>query len=217
MIITANPVQTQFNVSEAITAYNAEIEWLKAEMESRKRGLVQQIFEDIEQRDPERAAHCLRVSQYAADTAIELGLDPASVEEIRMAAIFHDYGALNAPAEILAKQDAMTAEERTILRRHVLEGAQVLASIRDYDNVVNIIENHYEWFDGDGGYPGRRMGHLIPIGARILAVANAYDALITRRPGRPQSLSSQDALMEIMARTGTQYDPDVLEAFRNVI
>lgn len=217
MTMTANPVQTQFNVTKAITDYNAEIERLKAEMESRKRGLVQQIFEDIEQRDPDRAAHCLRVSQYAADTALELGLEPVTVEEIRMAAIFHDYGALNSPAEILSKQDAMNLEERTILRQHVLEGAQVLASIRDYDNVVNIIENHYEWFDGDDGYPGRRMGQLIPIGARILAVANAYDALITRRPGRPQPLSSQDALMEIMARTGTQYDPDVLEAFRNVI
>jgi putative nucleotidyltransferase with HDIG domain len=217
MTIAINPVQTQFNVSEAIAAYNAEIERLKVEMESRKRGLVQQIFEDIEQRDPDRAAHCLRVSQYAADTAVEMGLDLTEVEEIRMAAIFHDYGALNSPPEILAKQDAMNSQERLILRTHVLVGAQVLASIRDYDNVVNIIENHYEWFDGNEGYPGRRTGHLIPIGARILAVANAYDALITRRPGRPLPLSSQDALMEIMARTGTQYDPDVLEAFRHVI
>ncbi len=217
MTMTANHVPTIDDVTRVIINYNSELDRMKSELDALRHNLVQQIFGDIEKRDPARAAHCLRVSQYAADTAVELGLDAVAVEEIRTAAIFHDYGALNAPPEILEKQDALTNQERTILRQHVLEGARILASIHDYDMVVSIIETHYEWFDGDGGYPGRRRGNLIPLGARILAVANAYDALITRHPGRRQPLASQDALMELMARTGTQYDPDVLEAFRHVI
>jgi putative nucleotidyltransferase with HDIG domain len=217
MSMTVKQAQPRPDVAQAIADYNTAIDRLTAEIVLRKEALIERIFDDIQRHDPARAAHCLRVSQYAVDTARELGLDAESVEEIRLAGIFHDYGAHNAPPEILAKQNALTPEERAILRQHVLEGAQVLASIRGCSNVVKIISNHYEWYDGEGGYPGLHRGQAIPIGARILAVTNAYDALITRHPGRKQPLSSLDALMELMARTGTQYDPDVLEVFRQVI
>ncbi len=217
MSMIANPAPVQLDIAQVIADYNADIDRLKAEMESRKHALARQLFAGIEQPDPARAAHCMRTSRYAVDIAIEMGLDAQIIEDIRLAGIFHDYGALNAPPEILAKQDTLTPQEQIILCQYVLEGARVLATIRDYHNVVNIIETHYEWFAGEGGYPGRRKGLLIPIGARILAVANAYDALLTRRPDHPQPPSEQEALIELLAKAGLQFDPDVLEAFRHVI
>ncbi|MEI6043907.1 MAG: HD domain-containing phosphohydrolase [Chloroflexota bacterium] len=199
-----------------IEAFNQNIDSLLQQLEHCRNTFTQSLLNRMERVDPGRAAHCRRVRRYAVITAHELGLDETQQQTIELASLLHDFGALDAPSSILQRQDALTAEERQVLRSYVYEGAKTLGKVHAFDQVVALICSHYEWFSGEGGFPGHLHGNNIPLGARIIAIANAYDALITRRPGY-KPISSQDALMEISARTGTQYDPDVVEAFVRVV
>lgn len=199
-----------------INEFNEQVDDLHKQLERAREAFTGYLLGQMEKADPARAAHSRRVSHYAVDTAKELGLSEAERENIGLAALLHDFGALNAPAAILQKQDELTTEERRTLRFYICKGAEVLSQVQTFEDIAKLMSNHYEWYAGEGGYPGKLHGEEIPIGARIIAIANAYDAMITRRPGR-KPISSQDALMEISARTGTQYDPDVVEAFVRVV
>lgn len=228
-------------LSAQIDAFNEEVDELLQQIERSRHAFTKHLFSQLEKADPARASHCRRVSHYSVDTARELGLGEAEREIIGQAALLHDYGALNAPAAILQKQDALTPEERRTLRLYIYKAAETLSEAHTFNAIAELILTHYEWFSddgkaakqvsannqdvvklhygwgsGDGGFPGKLHGQDIPLGARIIAVANAYDALINRRPGH-KPVSSQDALIEISGRSGVQYDPDVVDAFIRVV
>jgi diguanylate cyclase (GGDEF)-like protein len=163
----------------------------------------------VDARDAQRGGHSERVAELAARLAVRLGADPETVELTRLAGTLHDLGELAVPEEILRKQGPLTAAERTALEGHSRIGSRMLESL-GVESVAESVRHHHERWDGTG-YPDGLAGEEIPLGARIVLVAEAFDAMTSdsvHRPGR----SSDEALAELRAGAGTQFDPAVVAA-----
>lgn len=153
--------------------------------------------------------------EYTAATARELGLSMSTAEVIRYAAILHDIGKIGIDDRILGKQNGLTAEEWTKIRKHPGIGKDILIQINSLNKASELIYSHHERYDGKG-YPSKLKGEDIPIGARILAVIDAYDAMTSRRPYRPAH-SAKEAIDELKEKAGAQFDGKVVEAFLKVL
>ncbi len=154
-----------------------------------------------------------RVGAYAVATARKMGLPEAEVEIIRLAGLLHNYGSVAVPLTILNKPGRLTDDELEILQSSALKGAEILRTISGWEQVALLVANQSEWYTGQGGYPGRKHGEEIPLGSRIILVCKAYDAMTATRSYR-QPMSTGEALKFLTAHIGQQYDPKVIEAFR---
>ena len=164
----------------------------------------------VDARDAYTGSHSERVSELAARIARRLGLDDPAIELTRLAASLHDLGKLAIPEEILRKPSALNESERLVLQRHPQIGHRMLESL-GVEPVADWVLHHHERWDGDG-YPNRLRGDEIPLGARIIFVADAYDAMTSERVYR-DPLSPRDALEELERCSGTQFDPSIVDAF----
>jgi putative nucleotidyltransferase with HDIG domain len=163
----------------------------------------------IDAKDQHTHGHTERVRDIATMIAEEMGLGRDGTDALRTAAMLHDIGKLAVPDYILSKPARLTEEEMKKIETHTLVGAAILEPVKFPWPVVPAIRSHHEWFDGSG-YPERLAGDSIPLGARILAVADVYDALLSHRPYRP-AVPVQKAVAFMRERSGTQFDPDVLK------
>jgi diguanylate cyclase (GGDEF)-like protein len=163
----------------------------------------------VDARDAYTGSHSERVSELAARLALRIGLDEKQVELTRIAASLHDLGKLAIPEEILRKPGALNESERLVLQRHPQIGHRMLESL-GVEPVAECVLHHHERWDGDG-YPNRLRGEEIPLGARIIFVADAYDAITSERVYR-RSLTSGEALEELERCSGTQFDPRIVGA-----
>ena len=176
---------------------------------------VETLAMAIDAKDQITHGHIRRVQTYAVGLARVLGVsDERELKAIEAAALLHDMGKLAIPEHILNKPGKLTASEYDRMKSHASVGAQILSAIDFPYPVVPIVRHHHENWDGTG-YPDGLEGEGIPIGARIMAVVDCYDALTSDRPYRP-ALSDEDALDIIKARRGTMYDPAVTDAFIRV-
>jgi len=164
----------------------------------------------VDARDTYTGSHSERVGELAAKVAKRLGLDAEQVELTRLAGSLHDLGKLAIPEEILRKPGTLTDSERLVLERHPQIGFRMLDSL-GVDPVADLVLHHHERWDG-AGYPDGLHGEEIPLGARIIFVTDAYDAMTSDRIYRPK-LSSQAALAELERCAGTQFDPGIVAAF----
>jgi diguanylate cyclase (GGDEF)-like protein/putative nucleotidyltransferase with HDIG domain len=164
----------------------------------------------VDARDTYTGSHSERVSDLAARTAKRLGLDAEQVELTRLAGSLHDLGKLAIPEEILRKAGELTDSERLVLERHPQIGFRMLDSL-GVDPVADIVLHHHERWDG-AGYPDGLRGDGIPLGARIIFVADAYDAMTSDRIYSPKC-SADAALAELERCSGTQFDPLIVAAF----
>jgi diguanylate cyclase (GGDEF)-like protein/putative nucleotidyltransferase with HDIG domain len=164
----------------------------------------------VDARDTYTGSHSERVSELAAKVARRLGLDAEQVELTRLAGSLHDLGKLAIPEEILRKPGTLTDSERLVLERHPQIGFRMLDSL-GVDPVADLVLHHHERWDG-AGYPDGLRGEQIPLGARIIFVTDAYDAMTSDRIYQPK-LSSQAALAELVSCAGTQFDPGIVAAF----
>jgi diguanylate cyclase (GGDEF)-like protein/putative nucleotidyltransferase with HDIG domain len=163
----------------------------------------------VDARDVYTGSHSQRVAELAARTARRLGLPDEEVELTRLAASLHDLGKLAIPEEILRKPGPLTEPERIVLERHPQIGFRMLESL-GVDPVADWVLHHHERWDGSG-YPDGLSGERIPLGARIIFVADAYDAMISERVYR-RRVSPEEAVAELDRCAGTQFDPDVVAA-----
>ena len=155
--------------------------------------------------------HSYRVSIYAAKVASYLGLNSERIEDVRAAALLHDIGKLDISREILYKAARLTQEEFEEMKRHVEKGVGMLESVGgSLRRVLPIILSHHDRFDGSGYHPTR--GNDIPLEARIIAVADVYDSLTSDRPYR-KAMSPFDAKEVVTKESGTEFDPQVVDAF----
>jgi putative nucleotidyltransferase with HDIG domain len=176
----------------------------------RRAELVGQLAAAVDAQDPYTDGHSRRVARRAAMVARRMGLPDAQVAKVRAAAAVHDVGKLRIPAEVLNKPGNLTNAEFEIVKRHVEAGAEIVACMGDPE-LTAIVRHHHERIDGRG-YPSGLAGDQVPLGARIIAVADTFDALTSARPYRPASPHKQ-AIEILRSEAGTQLDPDAVRAF----
>ena len=179
--------------------------------------MVLRLTRAIELRDGETGSHVERLAALARGVAQVLCLDSAAVEDIFLAAPMHDIGKLAVPDSILRKPGPLTAEERGIMQQHTTYGYAILEGSKSplLRKAATIALSHHERFDG-GGYPHGLKGHDIPLEARIVAVADVYDALISRRAYKP-AWSAADARQYLIENAGAHFDPACVQAFLTLV
>ncbi len=164
----------------------------------------------LEEKDPYTQAHSNRVMTIAEVIANELGIDEQDVGKISQAAALHDVGKIGVPDEILTKPSKLTPEELVIVRQHPEIAAQMLRRLLYPVECVRLVYHHHEWFNGEG-YPEHNAGEEIPLGSRVIAVADAFDAMTSDRPYR-EAISPDEAEKELLGCSGSQFDPQVVKA-----
>jgi len=142
-------------------------------------------------------------------------LDEKKIESLKFASLLHDTGKVDIPLEILTKTTKLTTKEYNITKKHPLKGAQILRPLQILKPVIPIIMHHHERYNGTG-YPSRLKKGQIPEGARIMAVADAFEAMVYGRPYR-ERMAIPSAVKEIKKKSGTQFDPRVVDAFLKVV
>ena len=169
------------------------------------------LVQVLAERDVTLSAHTSRVAELASATAESLGVAEAEVTRIGLAAQLHDIGKTAIPESILSKPSALNDEEWAFMRRHTLIGERIIAAAPSLAHTANLVRSSHEWLDGTG-YPDGLAGEDIPLGSRIIAVCDAYDAMVAPRPYRSQS-HPRAGNLELRRCAGTQFDPAVVEAF----
>lgn len=171
----------------------------------------------VDARDPYTYGHCGEVEKFGVLTATELGLDMEGEKGriLSSAFLLHDVGKLGVPDEVLHKQGPLNDKEWFIMKEHVKTGAKILENHDDFKEVSVVIMHHHENFDGTG-YPYKLKGEEIPIQSRIISVVDAFHAMVSDRPYR-KGLSYDFAINELKRCSGTQFDPDVVDAFLRVV
>lgn len=174
--------------------------------------LLQILVKAIEARDPYTSGHSQRVAHYATIIAQSVGLKRKQVDRVFTAAILHDVGKIYEDfAPILRKPSALTPEERAVIESHSERGAQLVATVSQLEDIVPVIRHHHERWDGRG-YPAKISGQDIPLGSRIIMLADTIDAMTSDRPYRP-ALTREVVLAELDRMSGIQFDPDVTRKF----
>lgn len=190
----------------------------RGDMETRMRCLARDILYTltavINTKDSYTLRHCQGVARWATGLAREMGLGHDEVERIRIAGLLHDIGKIGITEILLNKPGRLTPEEYELLKEHPDLGYKILKQMNDMQDVAQMVLYHQERFDGKG-YPLGLRGKDIPLGARILAVADAYDAMRTDRVYR-RALTVEKAAEELRANSGKQFDPELVEIFLNV-
>lgn len=170
----------------------------------------------LAQKDGRTADHSSRVRRYAVRTARVLGLPKPAIGIVRHAAVLHDIGKVHIPDDLLNYPGKLDSASMELLRSHALRGEEILRRFpgRHMHEIATLAGAHHERFDGEG-YPRGLSGDAIPIGARIIAVCDAFDAMTAVRCYRPP-WTRKRAIEELIARAGTQFDPDVVSAFISI-
>lgn len=169
----------------------------------------------LEAKDAYTFGHSARVARLARRLALRAGLPRVGAETVAQAALLHDLGKISVPESILRKPQELTAEEWEIMRRHPVVGAQIVAPLEFLDDGAVIVRHHHERQDGSG-YPDGLQGTAIPLGARILAIADVYDALTSDRPYR-RAVSHEHAIEQLRAEGGRTLDADLVELFADLM
>lgn len=173
------------------------------------------LAEAVEKRDPYTGGHVRRVVYYSLLLGHEMGLEEAELERLRITATLHDVGKIAVPDQVLRKPAPLDQDELRVMQRHAEDGAEILSGVANLEHVLPGVRHHHERLDG-AGYPDGLCDEQIPLAARIIAVADTYDAMTTSRPYR-KALRADVAESEIRRGAGTQFCPRVVEAFDRLV
>ena len=178
-------------------------------------GSIKSLVTLLDTRVSREYTHSPYFSKLVCALGCEIHLNDKQLESLKYASLLHDAGKADIPAEILTKTSKLTTEEYDIIKKHPVKGAQILRPLQVLRPVIPIIMYHHEKYNGTG-YPSRLKGRQIPLGARIMSVADAFEAMVYGRPYR-QRMNIDSAIKEIKKKSGTQFDPKVVEVFLKVI
>lgn len=180
-------------------------------------GVLEILAKYLESTDRYTKGHSVRVSEMAMEIAIAMDLPRAEVENIRVAGLLHDIGKIEISGDVLRKAAELTSEEREMMNTHTEKGALLLTSVGSVlKEVVPIVSSHHKHFMGAMEHGQKNLVTKIPLGARIITVADAFDAMTSDRPYR-KGMPPWEALEEILKHSGKQFDPQVVEAFKRVV
>jgi putative nucleotidyltransferase with HDIG domain len=173
--------------------------------------LVQALLGVVAKMDNETFTHSFRVAELTLPIGAALHFSDDRLETLHVSSLLHDLGKVYIPQQIYLKHGNLSEEEQWIMQKHPEYGAAILEQIPDFSTIAKIVLSHHERYDGNG-YPQKIGGAEIPLCARILAVADSYDAMINTRAYR-EGVSSKQAIEELIQCSGTQFDPMVVDAF----
>jgi len=223
-----------FNLDEVVLSVGKALEKRRLELENRdyQQHLEQQVEEQakkirasflnaitalayaLEAKDIYTSGHSQRVTEISVAIARELGMPQDSIDKIRLAGLVHDIGKIGIRESVLNKPASLTDEESKHIKSHCEAGERILTPIVEDEEILKAVRHHHERYDGMG-YPDGLRGEQIPLGARILAVADTFDAMTSERPYRA-AMSDEAACAEIERCKGTQFDPEVADAFLRI-
>ncbi len=193
-------------------AASGQVEMIPAEvLTTATRNQIIALAAVVDAKDPYTLTHSKGVAEIVETIGEAAGLTPEELSDLRDAALLHDIGKVGVPDAILTKPDNLSGEEWEIMKKHAAEGARIVGFVKELAPLVPMIRHHHERYDGTG-YPDGLKGDDIPLGARILCIADAYDTMTTPR-GYREVLSQEDALEELRWCSETQFDPRLVDAF----
>lgn len=193
--------------------YQQIIEEISKDLHAEKKleGALKALLQTVSGNDKYTFGHSERVANYAALIGKALNMNENELSILRVEALLHDIGKIDIPEEILNKKASLTEEEFEKIKKHPVYSAKIVASLPQMGNIIDDIRLHHERFDGTG-YPEGIRGAEIPLGARILAIADAFDAMQSDRPYR-KALSLGKTMQELIDNAGTQFDPELVRIF----
>ncbi len=209
---------TQSSMQQRLADWTRDLkdqkERLEGAIEQGRELMAEALLNALDLRTRETRAHCRRVAAYSLILANEMGIRGAAVSSLQHGALLHDVGKIGVPDAILSKPGPLTEQEWEVMREHSAMGARILDGFENLRGAKHVVLQHHERWDGCG-YPGGLAGREIRIESRILAVADALDAILSNRPYR-SAASFAIACQRLREGAGTQFDPEIVEAFDRV-
>ena len=200
---------------DEIKRINEELSDSKEQLEQAYLDMVQTLRSAVEAKDTYTRGHSDRVAEYSVLIGEKLGLPEDQIKTLKIGGLFHDIGKIGISDSILLKPGKLTDDEYSEIKNHPSIGAHILGSAKTFQDIVPIVKHHHEKYDGNG-YPSRMKGEEIPYLARIAAVADTFDAMTSRRSYR-DAIDLQKVKDEIKRCEGTQFDPQIAEAFLDIM
>lgn len=212
-------VPIYYFVSVSISYFRLQAERLKRMMEEMQENLKDMenaMISALEAKDVYTQGHSQRVCKLVTQIVSKMGIRGKEAEEIITAARLHDIGKIGIREEVLEKPGKLSYQEFAEIMDHPVMGYEIVKKLKAMENVAKIIRHHHERYGGKG-YPDGLKGEDIPLGSRIIAVADAFDAMTSKRPYRESPLTISEAVADLKKNAGSQFDPKVVEAFVSVI
>jgi putative nucleotidyltransferase with HDIG domain len=200
--------QEQRRLTEGLTRANEQLE--RANL-----SFAAALVATLDARDQYTAGHSAAVAVYSRDIAARMGLDASEQQKVHLCGLVHDIGKIGLPAGLLEKEGPLTLDERRVMQTHSEIGERILAKVDGYGEIANVVRHHHERVDGNG-YPNGLPGDEIPLLSRIIAVADAYNAMTSNRPYR-EAMPSRVARMRLAQAVGAQFDTTIVAAFEAIL
>ncbi len=202
-------------MAETILAQKTDLRKKALQLEEAYESMVRVIAASLDARDPYTMGHSTRVARMACALGRRLGMTDAELSNLEKAAIFHDLGKIQTPDDVLLKEERLSRAEEEQMKSHPVDGASILRMAPFLHRYIPVVRAHHEWYNGEG-YPDGIHGDEIPLHAQLIALADAFDAMTTNRPYR-RALSEEEAITEILRFRGTQFDPELADAFAKMM
>lgn len=202
-------------MAETILSQKNRLSRYAKDLEESYIATVRVLSASIDARDPYTLGHSTRVAFLSCELGRRLGYPTEEIEHLERACLFHDVGKIRTPDDILLKQQRLSRKEFGVMQRHPDDGADILGMAPSLHRYIPVVRYHHEWYDGRG-YPEGRRNSEIPVHAQIIALADAFDAMTSNRPYR-KALTTREALEEILRFRGTQFSPELTDAFVRMV
>jgi putative nucleotidyltransferase with HDIG domain len=202
-------------LKEEVTTRTAELQRERNRLERVSTATLEALVNALEAKDPYLRGHSARVADLSANLAAELGLSEEDIDRVRMAGRLHDLGKIGTREAVTNKEGPLTPDEFEHVTQHVIIGAQILAPLVHLGDVVQMVRSHHERWDGTG-YPDGLRGEDVPLGGRVIAAAEVFDALTTARPYQ-EKMTPEQAAERMGDLSGTVLDPRVVEALGRIV
>ncbi|HEU4950188.1 MAG TPA: HD domain-containing phosphohydrolase [Candidatus Deferrimicrobiaceae bacterium] len=202
-------------MAEMILAQKTDLQSQKADLEEAYISMVRVIAASLDARDASTMGHSKRVAQLSCELGRRLGMEEEELSHLERAAIFHDIGKIRASDDVLKGGESLSRAEEKQMKSHPVDGTEILRKAPFLHRYIPVVRSHHEWYDGNG-YPDGRKGDQIPRHAQIISLADAFDAMTRERPYR-ETLSSEEAITEILRFRGTQFSPELADAFAKMV
>ena len=202
-------------MAETILAQKTALQKKASQLEEAYVSMVRVIAASLDARDPYTMGHSTRVARMSCALGRYLGMVEEELSNLERAAIFHDIGKIQTPDDVLLKGERLSLAEEEQMKSHAVDGTEILRMAPFLHRYIPVVRSHHEWYNGEG-YPDGIKGDEIPLHAQLIALADAFDAMTTDRPYR-QALSTEEAVDEILQFRGTQFSPELAEAFAKMV